>query len=68
MRDLFVAPGHRRRGIARAILDAVRDAATAASAVRLSLLTEADNEAALRLYAASGYEIVDGYRSLTLQL
>jgi hypothetical protein len=31
-------------------------------------LTEADNEAALRLYAASGYEIVDGYRSLTLQL
>jgi ribosomal protein S18 acetylase RimI-like enzyme len=68
IRDLCVAPGHRRRGIARALLDAIRDAATAASAVRVSLLTEADNEAALRLYAASGYEIVDGYRSLTLQL
>jgi len=68
IRDLFVSPGHRRRGIARALLEAVRGAATAAGAERLSLLTEADNEAALCLYAAGGYEVVDSYRSLTLPL
>jgi hypothetical protein len=31
-------------------------------------VTEADNEAALRLYAASGYEVVECYRSLTVPL
>jgi GNAT superfamily N-acetyltransferase len=68
IRDLFVVPHQRRRGIGRALLDAVRIAATAAGASRLVLQTEIDNEAALRLYAESGYSLVEGYRALTLPL
>jgi ribosomal protein S18 acetylase RimI-like enzyme len=68
IRDLFVAPAHRRRGVARALIEAVREAATAAGATRLSLVTEADNEAALELYSRSGYTVVAGHCPLTLQL
>lgn len=68
LRDLFVLPSHRRRGAGRALLDAVRVAATAAGALRVVVQTEADNAPALRLYAESGYAPVEGYRSLSLQL
>jgi ribosomal protein S18 acetylase RimI-like enzyme len=68
IRDLFVVPGHRRRGIGRALLDHVQAAAAAAGAARLVLQTEADNTPALRLYAECGYTAVDGYRSLSLPL
>jgi ribosomal protein S18 acetylase RimI-like enzyme len=68
IRDLFVPPEHRRRGIARILLGAVRTAAIEAGATRLVLRTEDDNEAALRLYADSGFEVVDGYCSLMLPL
>ena len=68
IRDLFVLPHKRRLGVGRALLDSVRTAAIAASALRLVLQTENDNEPALRLYAERGYTLVDGYRSLTLPL
>jgi GNAT superfamily N-acetyltransferase len=68
IRDLFVLPHHRRLGVGRALLDSVRRAAVAAAALRLVLQTEDDNEPALRLYAESGYTLVEGYRSLTLPL
>ena len=68
IRDLFVSPHHRRLGVGRALLDSLRTAATTAGASRLALQTENDNEPALRLYADSGYSLVDGYRSLTLPL
>ena len=68
IRDLFVAPGRRRAGVARALLDQVRAAAVAAGALRLVLQTEADNTAALRLYAGCGYTAVEGYCSLSLPL
>jgi GNAT superfamily N-acetyltransferase len=68
IRDIFVLPHQRRLGVGRALLDSVRTAAIAAGALRLVLQTENDNEPALRLYAESGYTLVEGYRSLMLPL
>jgi GNAT superfamily N-acetyltransferase len=55
LRDLYVVPGARRRGVARALVGAVRQAATAAGAIRLSVQTEPSNIAALQLYRTSGF-------------
>lgn len=68
IRDLFVAPEHRRAGVGRALLASVRVAAIAAGASRIVLQTEAGNTPALRLYASCGYAAVEGYCSLTLPL
>ncbi len=68
VRDLYVAPEHRRAGVARALLEHTADAARAAGAQRLSLQTETDNEAALALYADLGFRPVDGLRQLSLPL
>ena len=68
IRDLFVLPDQRRLGVGRALLDSIRAAAIAAGVLRLVLQTEDDNEPAHRLYAESGYTLVEGYRSLTLPL
>ena len=55
LRDLYVVPGARRRGAGHALVSAVRAAASAAGAIRLSVQTEADNTAALQLYRTSGF-------------
>jgi GNAT superfamily N-acetyltransferase len=68
IRDLFVLPTHRRLGVGRALLASVREAAIASGALRLVVPTEDDNDAALRLYADSGYASIKGYTSLMLQL
>src|SRR5262249_27356014 len=68
IRDLFVLPTHRRAGVARALLAAVRAAAIESGAIRLALQTEEDNDAAVRLYIDSGYTLISGYRSLMLPL
>lgn len=68
VRDLFVLPTHRRLGVGRALLESVRAAAIAASALRLVVQTEDDNEPALRLYADGGYALIKGYCSLMLPL
>jgi len=68
LRDLFVVPGARRRGAARALLDAVRHAATAAGAVRLSVQTEPGNAAALQLYRTSGFVPVEDLQVLSLPI
>jgi GNAT superfamily N-acetyltransferase len=68
VRDLYVDPAHRRRGIARALLGHVAAAARADGALRLSLQTEAANAAALRLYASCGFRPVDGLEQLALTL
>jgi GNAT superfamily N-acetyltransferase len=68
IRDLFVLPTHRRRGVGRALLASVRAAAIEAGALRLVVQTEDDNDPALRLYAASGFEMIEGYRSLLLPI
>jgi NAD(P)-dependent dehydrogenase (short-subunit alcohol dehydrogenase family)/ribosomal protein S18 acetylase RimI-like enzyme len=50
------------RGVARALLDAVRAAATAAGCTRLWLITSNDNLRALRLYQRWGLELVALHR------
>ena len=68
LRDLYVLPGSRRRGAAAALVSAVREAALAAGATRLSLVTEADNHVALGLYRRLGFRPVEGLASLSLDL
>ena len=68
VRDLYVAPAHRRSGVARALLEHTVAAARAAGAQRLSLQTETDNAAALALYADFGFRPVDGLPQLSLPL
>ena len=66
VRDIYVDPQWRRTGVARALLDAVRAAAQQSGALRLTLQTEDDNVAALRLYERYGFGPVTGLRHLTL--
>lgn len=68
LRDLYVLPGFRRRGVAAALIVAVREAALAAGATRLSLVTEPDNRAALDLYRGLGFRTVEGLVPLSLDL
>ena len=68
LRDLYVDPRARRQGAAAALVSAVREAAVAAGATRLSLVTEPDNHAALRLYRGLGFRPVEGLTSLGLDL
>jgi ribosomal protein S18 acetylase RimI-like enzyme len=68
IRDLYVAPQHRRSGIARALLQYVIDDARAAGAYRVSLQTETDNTPALTLYAAAGFQPVTDLEWLNLTL
>ncbi|CAN5332046.1 GNAT family N-acetyltransferase [soil metagenome] len=51
------------RGVGRALLDAVRDAAIAADCTRLWLITTNDNLRALELYQRWGMEIVALHRN-----
>lgn len=68
LRDLYVLPGTRRTGVAAALVGAVREAALAAGATRLSLVTESDNQAALSLYQNLGFGHVEGLATLCLDL
>lgn len=68
LRDLYVLPGLRGHGAGAALVSAVRDAALAAGALRLSLVTEPDNLAALSLYRALGFRPIEGLASLSLDL
>lgn len=68
IRDIYVDPRWRRTGVARALLDAVRAAALQRGALRLTLQTEDDNAAALRLYEQYGFGPVPGLRHLMLPL
>ncbi|MFD4206972.1 GNAT family N-acetyltransferase [Micromonospora tulbaghiae] len=66
IRDLYVAPHHRRSGIAYALLQHVIRNARAAGAHRVSLQTETDNIPALTLYTAIGFQPVTGLELLNL--
>jgi ribosomal protein S18 acetylase RimI-like enzyme len=68
LRDLYVLPEFRRRGAAAALISAVREAALAAGATRLSLVTEPNNRTALNLYRRLGFRPVEPLASLSLDL
>ncbi|WP_433651425.1 GNAT family N-acetyltransferase [Micromonospora zamorensis] len=64
IRDLYVAPRHRRSGIANALLEHTIHNARSAGARRVSLQTETDNAPALRLYSEVGFQPVTGLELL----
>jgi GNAT superfamily N-acetyltransferase len=68
LRDLYVLPKFRRHGAAAALVNGVREAALAAGAIRLSLVTEPDSIAALGLYRSLGFRPLEGVTSLSLDL
>lgn len=68
IRDLYVAPRHRRSGIARTLLQHVIADAGVAGACRVSLQTETGNTPALTLYLAAGFQPVTGLELLNLTL
>lgn len=68
IRDLYVAPRHRRSGVAKTLLQHVVDEARAAGALRVSLQTEVDNTSARTLYAEVGFRPVSGLELLNLTL
>lgn len=68
LRDLFADPAMRRQGIARRLVETIRQAATDAGALRLSLQTEANNAAALALYRQCGFTINPHLTTLSLNI
>lgn len=54
--ELFVSRRYRRMGIAQALMAEMERRARAAGASSLAVLTAADNEAALALYRAMGFD------------
>jgi ribosomal protein S18 acetylase RimI-like enzyme len=68
VRDLFVAVEHRRRGVARTLLDEIVRRATTARVPRLAVQTDEDNAAALSLYRDFGFQPVTGAQQLLLDL
>ena len=65
---MFVAPGVRRRGVGRALLEAAREFAASTGAVRLVLSTAATNHEARALYVAFGYKKDDVFLVYKLEL
>ena len=68
IRDLYVAPEHRRCGLASRLVHHAVTEARNAGALRLSLQTEPDNAPALALYAAAGFQPVEALTLLNLTL
>lgn len=68
IRDLYVVPHYRRGGIAGRLLQHAVNTARAAGALRVSLQTEADNNPALTLYTAAGFQPVNDLKLLNLAL
>lgn len=61
VKRMYVAPGARRRGYARAVLDHLETTARAAGADVMVLETGTAQPEAIRMYVAAGYEIVENF-------
>ncbi len=68
LNDLYVDIAARRRGVARALLQAAADFARADGAIRLELETDRDNRSAQALYRHIGWEPYQGTLRFRLQL
>lgn len=56
LNDLYVAPSHRRQGVARQLMHAARQLMQDKKAAYLALETGVENEQAQALYADEGYQ------------
>jgi GNAT superfamily N-acetyltransferase len=61
IKRMYVAPEHRRRGLARVLLAHIEDSARAAGCTRIWLETGVMQPEAMALYASEGYQPIDGY-------
>jgi GNAT superfamily N-acetyltransferase len=68
LNDLYVHASARRKGIARALLEAAADFARIDGAIRLELETDPDNRSAQSLYRHMGWEPYDGTLRFRLHL
>ena len=68
LHDLFIAPGQRRQGTARQLLEAVHSAARTAGACEVILSTAHDNTAAQALYESAGYQHDKIFRTYVFDL
>lgn len=68
LNDLYVRADARRKGIARALLQAAEDFARADGAIRLELETDHDNRSAQALYRHMGWEPYEGTLRFRLHL
>ena len=59
IQTLAVSPDHRRSGLGRTLLRALLAEASVRGTTEVFLEVRADNEAALALYAAEGFEAID---------
>jgi GNAT superfamily N-acetyltransferase len=55
--EVGVSPAHRRQGVGRRLVERLVQLATELGCTEAWVLTDADNEAANRLYAAAGAEV-----------
>ncbi len=55
LNDLFVEPSHRKKGIARQLMERAKQHAQKTGAVRIALATQVHNGAAKHLYEKLGY-------------
>jgi ribosomal protein S18 acetylase RimI-like enzyme len=62
--SMWVAPSHRRAGIARTLVDAVIEWAGETGAEHVDLWVTRGNDAAVRLYEAAGFRETGDHRAL----
>ncbi len=68
LNDLFVAPSHRRQGIAQRLMQRAADYGRETGAIRLALSTEITNSAAQSLYQSLGYQEDTAFKHFALSL
>jgi GNAT superfamily N-acetyltransferase len=61
LKRLFVRPGHRGRGVSRALLGWLEDSARASGVAWMVLETNTAHPEAIQLYRSAGYEAVADY-------
>jgi len=68
LNDLFVAPKHRKKGVANELIRAVEQFAKEQGAIRVDLSTAKDNFSAQALYEKMGFKQGSGFFSYSLKI
>jgi GNAT superfamily N-acetyltransferase len=68
LNDLFVQEAHRKKGVAKLLMDAAENFARETDAVRIILSTQVSNIAAQSLYESLGYGELEGWVQLSRYL